>query len=140
MTSVFLQDMENFCRDYWARFERFANQLTRSCDEVFIVSGPLYLPHKADGGFEMRHSMLGKPPAIILCGDDAQQPEQLTPAIAVEGPLSNRIQMQDMAVCALISMSPGRQIYLGNGHLHADSQLGPLKGFLSGEMCPLRFP
>ena len=31
-------------RDYWARFERFVKMVAKSADEVYIVTGPLYVP------------------------------------------------------------------------------------------------
>ena len=47
------------CRDYWARFERFVSLLTRTCDDVYIVTGPLYLPFKTPLGYMMQHPMIG---------------------------------------------------------------------------------
>lgn len=48
------------CRDYWARFERFVNLLTRTCDDVYIVTGPLYLPSVTPMGYRMSHPMIGE--------------------------------------------------------------------------------
>ena len=53
------------CRDYWARFERFLNQLTKGCQDVFIVTGPLYLPHKTAAGYEMRHGLIGETDVVV---------------------------------------------------------------------------
>ena len=54
-----LKDQAWTCRDYWARFERFLSLLTRTCDDVYIVTGPLYLPSKTPLGFMMQHPMIG---------------------------------------------------------------------------------
>ena len=56
-----------FNRDYWARFERFVQALTTKCSEVYVATGPLYLPRPAAsaaaadaGGWVMDHPMLGE--------------------------------------------------------------------------------
>ena len=48
-------------RDYWARFERFTQQLQKSCKSVFIVTGPLFLPQMTPNGLEMKHPVIGDP-------------------------------------------------------------------------------
>ena len=53
-------------RDYWARFERFIHLLTRTCDDVYIVTGPLYLPIKTPLGIMMSHPMIGANPKTVL--------------------------------------------------------------------------
>lgn len=50
------------CRDYWARFERFVNLLTRTCDDVYVLTGPLFLPSKTPLGYMMQHPMIGARP------------------------------------------------------------------------------
>lgn len=56
---------KGFNRDYWARFERFAKTLlTDKHTELFIVTGPLYVPKRKSSfskaaGWEMNHPMLG---------------------------------------------------------------------------------
>ncbi|EIE23808.1 DNA/RNA non-specific endonuclease, partial [Coccomyxa subellipsoidea C-169] len=54
-----------FNRDYWARFERFVNLLTRTCDDVYVVTGPLFLPSKTPLGYFMQHPMIGQPPRMV---------------------------------------------------------------------------
>ncbi|KAI3428702.1 hypothetical protein D9Q98_007526 [Chlorella vulgaris] len=58
-----------FNRDYWARFERFVQDLSRRCDDVWVVTGPLYLPQPAPGGapgtYVMNHPMIGTPPQLM---------------------------------------------------------------------------
>ena len=34
-------------------------QLTHSYDEVYVISGPLYLPQRTPQGFQMQHAMIG---------------------------------------------------------------------------------
>ena len=46
-------------RDYWARFERFVQLLTNTCDDVWIVTGPLYLPRPSQDGWRMDYRLLG---------------------------------------------------------------------------------
>lgn len=48
-------------RDYWARFERFVKQMTDVADDVFIVTGPLYVPQLTPQGYIMQHPMIGDP-------------------------------------------------------------------------------
>ena len=48
-------------RDYWARFERFVKQMTDVADDVFIVTGPLYVPQLTPQGYIMQHPMIGNP-------------------------------------------------------------------------------
>ncbi len=38
-----------FNRDYWARVEKFTRDLNKACDDVYIVSGPLFLPRRREG-------------------------------------------------------------------------------------------
>lgn len=64
-----LQVGKGMNRDYWARFERFVQMLADSCTDVWIVTGPLYLPRPAPGGcYRMDHALLGgwPMPARIL--------------------------------------------------------------------------
>lgn len=51
-----------FNRDMWARLERFVYELRDSCTDVFVVSGPLYLPQRRGPGerFMMNHEMIGE--------------------------------------------------------------------------------
>ena len=35
---------------YWARFEQFARDLTKTYSDVYVFSGPLYMPTRAAGG------------------------------------------------------------------------------------------
>ena len=69
-----------FNRDYWARFEAFVKSLSKDCEEVHVVTGPLFLPQPKQGGgalpgdvqvdrggsqWEMRYALLGEAPDLV---------------------------------------------------------------------------
>lgn len=37
---------KGFNQDYWARFERFILEMRPQCENIYVVTGPLYLPKK----------------------------------------------------------------------------------------------
>jgi endonuclease G len=53
-----------FNRGYWAQFERFTRHLTNFFDDVYVFTGPLYLPKKdeKDGHYYVKYRVLGNPP------------------------------------------------------------------------------
>lgn len=56
-----------FNRGVWERLERWCRNLVKKGEfsDVFIISGPIYLPTKADDGkFYMQHQVLGNPPSV----------------------------------------------------------------------------
>ncbi|EED21908.1 mitochondrial inner membrane nuclease Nuc1, putative [Talaromyces stipitatus ATCC 10500] len=58
---------EGFNRDYWAHFEDFCRNLTKTYPSVRIVTGPLYLPRKeADGKYRVTYEVIGEPPNIAV--------------------------------------------------------------------------
>ncbi|BDA47734.1 probable endonuclease G, mitochondrial [Coccomyxa sp. Obi] len=65
LSNISPQVGRGFNRDYWARFERFINLLTRTCDDVYVVTGPLFLPSKTPLGYMMQHPMIGQPPRMV---------------------------------------------------------------------------
>eukprot|EP00798_Chlamydomonas_sp_ICE-L_P017419 gene17419-23721_t len=67
MSNVSPQVGRGFNRDYWSQVERFIRELTRSCDEVYIITGPLWLPNldADDAKWRMEHAMIGRPPSLI---------------------------------------------------------------------------
>jgi len=66
LTNVSPQAGAGFNRHYWARFEKFVRDLAWQYDEVFVVTGPLYLPRqRPDGGYEVRFPVLGAPPRMV---------------------------------------------------------------------------
>ncbi|GAB5032430.1 mitochondrial nuclease [Nannochloropsis oceanica] len=66
-----------FNRDYWARVEKFTRDLTKHCDAVYLVSGPLFLPQRRDtiitstsntaskAKFIMTYELLGEAPSLV---------------------------------------------------------------------------
>lgn len=53
-------------RDYWARFEAFLKQLTRRARDVYVVTGPLWLPTQdADGGWKVTYPFIGRQPGTL---------------------------------------------------------------------------
>ncbi|DBB17295.1 hypothetical protein WJX82_005669 [Trebouxia sp. C0006] len=65
MSNISPQVGKGFNRDYWARFERFVKTLAWSSDDVYIVTGPLYVPQRTPQGYVMHHPMIGKPPCLV---------------------------------------------------------------------------
>lgn len=59
--------LPRFNRIYWAHFERFVRNLTNHFDEVFVVTGPLYLPKpEEDGKLFVKYQVIGNPPNIAV--------------------------------------------------------------------------
>ncbi|KAL4420173.1 hypothetical protein ABPG77_008309 [Micractinium sp. CCAP 211/92] len=72
LTNMSPQVGAGFNRDYWARFERFVQDLAKRCDDVYIITGPLFLPQRSNAlqpngapGFVMQHPMIGTPPRLM---------------------------------------------------------------------------
>jgi endonuclease G len=56
-----------FNRDYWAHFEDFCRRLTTRYPSVRIVTGPLYLPKRAeDGKWRVSYEVIGNPPNVAV--------------------------------------------------------------------------
>lgn len=50
-----------FNRDYWARFEKFVKDVANKSDEVYVVTGPLFLPQLDEQDkWVMKHSFIGE--------------------------------------------------------------------------------
>ena len=55
-----------FNQDYWARFEQFIRQLKKDCSDVYIITGPLFLPtKKTDSAWQAGWSFLGTAPKLM---------------------------------------------------------------------------
>ena len=67
LSNVSPQVGAGFNRDYWARLEKYVKDLTRRYDEVFVVTGPLFLPTLAGGErkWVMQHDLIGTPPRLV---------------------------------------------------------------------------
>ncbi|KAI8070485.1 hypothetical protein BC940DRAFT_271225 [Gongronella butleri] len=67
LTNIAPQVGEGFNRDYWAHVENFCRSLTSKFDNVYVFSGPLYLPHQeADGKFYVKYQVIGNPPNVAV--------------------------------------------------------------------------
>ena len=49
LSNIAPQVGSGFNRDYWARLEKFTRDLTKICDDVYVVTGPLYVPEWLKG-------------------------------------------------------------------------------------------
>ncbi|ORX94164.1 hypothetical protein K493DRAFT_315630 [Basidiobolus meristosporus CBS 931.73] len=68
MTNISPQVGQGFNRDYWAHLENFGRELTKSFSDVYIITGPLYLPHYDEGDrkWYVKYEMIGNPPNVAV--------------------------------------------------------------------------
>ncbi|CAO3660601.1 unnamed protein product [Rhizopus microsporus] len=67
LTNIAPQVGEGFNRDYWAYLENFCRTLTQKFSDVYVFTGPLYLPHQeADGKFYVKYQVIGNPPNVAV--------------------------------------------------------------------------
>lgn len=52
----------NFNRGYWAALEKKIRSLTKSYSDLYILTGPLFVPHKEDDGYYVKYKVIGNPP------------------------------------------------------------------------------
>ncbi|KAG0305174.1 nuclease [Dissophora globulifera] len=66
LSNIAPQVGDGFNRDYWAHFENFCRQLTKKYRDVYVLTGPLYLPYQdpVDKKFYIKHEVIGNPPNI----------------------------------------------------------------------------
>jgi endonuclease G len=50
----------SFNRGYWALFEKFVRSLRNHFDDVYIVTGPLFLPTKEGNSYYIKYQVLGR--------------------------------------------------------------------------------
>ncbi|KAJ3265072.1 nuclease, partial [Borealophlyctis nickersoniae] len=63
LTNIAPQVGPGFNRGYWFLFENFARSLTKEFDDVYVVTGPLYLPkQEEDGKYYVKYQVIGDPP------------------------------------------------------------------------------
>jgi DNA/RNA endonuclease G (NUC1) len=63
LTNISPQVAQGFNRAYWAWLERFCRTLTKEFDELFIYTGPLFLPKLEDNGKAIvQYELIGNPP------------------------------------------------------------------------------
>ncbi|RUP49477.1 hypothetical protein BC936DRAFT_142426 [Jimgerdemannia flammicorona] len=68
MTNIAPQVGDGFNRDYWAHLESFCRHLTKTFSDVYVITGPLYLPRQdpTDGKWYVRYQMIGNPPNVAV--------------------------------------------------------------------------
>lgn len=71
LSNVSPQVGSGFNRDYWNRFEAFVRNLTQQNDEVYVATGPLFLPQQQSsnyGGWNVSYDVIGRgsPPALAV--------------------------------------------------------------------------
>ncbi|KAI8328965.1 hypothetical protein BC941DRAFT_385090 [Chlamydoabsidia padenii] len=67
LTNIAPQVGDGFNRDYWAHVETFCRSLTKQFSNVYVFTGPLYLPHQEnDGKFYVKYQVIGNPPNVAV--------------------------------------------------------------------------
>ncbi|KAJ2140943.1 nuclease [Coemansia sp. RSA 678] len=66
LTNMTPQVGVGFNRNYWAYLEAFVRDLTKSFDDVYCISGPLYLPVQEDGKWYVKYEVIGNPPNVAV--------------------------------------------------------------------------
>ncbi|KAJ3154994.1 nuclease [Geranomyces michiganensis] len=67
LTNVSPQVGVGFNRNYWYYFENFVRSLTHEFDDVYVVTGPLYLPTVGDDGKSyVKYEVIGDPPNVAV--------------------------------------------------------------------------
>ena len=51
-------------RGPWLRLEELCRSVAQVADEVYVASGPLFLPEREKDGLRLRHRVLGSPPSV----------------------------------------------------------------------------
>lgn len=63
VTNISPQVGKGFNRNYWFYFEEFVRSLTTNFDDVYVITGPLYLPKiQEDGRYYVKYEVIGDPP------------------------------------------------------------------------------
>ncbi|KAJ1885790.1 nuclease [Kickxella alabastrina] len=66
LTNIAPQVGKGFNRNYWASLETFVRDLTKSFDDVYCISGPLYLPKKEGDKWVVKYEVIGSPPNVAV--------------------------------------------------------------------------
>jgi len=61
LTNIAPQVGKGFNQDYWERLERMCRGLTRDWDDVWVITGPAFLPKKEGNKWIVRYEVLGDP-------------------------------------------------------------------------------
>ncbi|KAJ2125510.1 nuclease [Coemansia sp. RSA 720] len=66
LSNIAPQVGKGFNRNYWASLETFVRDLTKSFDDVYCISGPLYLPEKQGDKWFVNYEVIGDPPNVAV--------------------------------------------------------------------------
>lgn len=66
LTNIAPQVGRGFNRNYWADLEHFVRDLTQSFDDVYCISGPLYLPEREGNKWMVKYEVIGNPPNVAV--------------------------------------------------------------------------
>ncbi|KAJ2553776.1 nuclease [Coemansia sp. RSA 1933] len=66
LTNIAPQVGKGFNRNYWASLESFVRDMTKSFDDVYCISGPLYLPEKVGDKWVVSYQVIGNPPNVAV--------------------------------------------------------------------------
>ncbi|KAJ1829972.1 nuclease [Coemansia sp. RSA 2711] len=66
LTNIAPQVGKGFNRNYWASLETFVRDLTKTYDDVYCISGPLYLPTKEGDKWFVKYQVIGNPPNVAV--------------------------------------------------------------------------
>ncbi|KAJ2306784.1 nuclease [Coemansia sp. RSA 2706] len=66
LTNIAPQVGAGFNRNYWAYLEKFVRDLTATFDDVYCISGPLYLPTKEGDKWFVKYQVIGNPPNVAV--------------------------------------------------------------------------
>ncbi|KAJ2715490.1 nuclease [Coemansia spiralis] len=66
LTNIAPQVGQGFNRNYWASLEAFVRDLTKRYDDVYCISGPLYLPQKEGDKWFVKYEVIGNPPNVAV--------------------------------------------------------------------------
>lgn len=108
MSNISPQVGKGFNRDYWARFEHFIKGLTKTCDEVFVVTGPLFLPVLTPRGYKMDFPLIGQVPNLVAV------PTHYFKVVLAESKARNLLGMKPVVLGAFV---------MPNSSIHPDTPL-----------------
>ncbi|KAJ1958002.1 nuclease [Dipsacomyces acuminosporus] len=66
LTNIAPQVGKGFNRNYWAYLEGFVRDLTNQFDDVYCITGPLYLPYQENGKWFVKYQVIGNPPNVAV--------------------------------------------------------------------------
>ncbi|KAJ2707850.1 nuclease [Coemansia sp. IMI 203386] len=66
LSNIAPQVGKGFNRNYWASFEIFVRSLTKDFDDVYCITGPLYLPQKEGDKWYVKYEVIGNPPNVAV--------------------------------------------------------------------------